>query len=62
MPDAVPLQSPVQWLNTYPLAGFALSPRPSAAGMVTEHCVAPLPQLSPAPWIVPPVGGVIVIV
>jgi hypothetical protein len=31
-----------------------------AAGIVTEQPVPPAPQLIPAPWIVPPVGGVIV--
>jgi len=30
------------------------------AGIVTEHAVPPAPQLMPAPWILPPVGGVIV--
>jgi hypothetical protein len=55
-----PVQSPVHAVNVYP--AFAVAPMPSVidAGIVTEHAVPPAPQLIPAPWMPPPVGGVIV--
>jgi len=56
----VPLQSPDQPVNVYPLLAVPWMPSLIATGIVTAQAVPPAPQLIPAPVTFPPVGGVIV--